>query len=316
MELTRDFSINDLGEDLFEVDSDGVTKILKLSRLQASSARDTMKIVNSNTVSQRLKDQHIAKLKIELMGCEDYTYEDENQIDVDTDTLKLKTTLNAFINFFKDVEFEPSLRFTNSVALCNNFASAVSYITNYFELQGNSYYDIISDKCSSVEFKDLLHNIIRCKPKTKINNRLEVYYGPQGTGKTTKALSKTNDCIVCHSGMLPQDLMEDFTFNEGKPTFQKSALWNAIDTGSTIVLDELNLLPLESLRFLQTLLDNKDVITYKGKQINIKPGFKIIGTMNLIVNGSKYPLPEPLVDRCENIEKFNMTADMLLSAVI
>ena len=145
MELTRDFSINDLGEDLFEVDSDGVTKILKLSRLQASSARDTMKIVNSNTVSQRLKDQHIAKLKIELMGCEDCTYEDENQIDVDTDTLKLKTTLNAFINFFKDVEFEPSLRFTNSVALCNNFASAVSYITNYFELQGNSYYDIISD---------------------------------------------------------------------------------------------------------------------------------------------------------------------------
>ena len=316
MELTRDFSINDLGEDLFEVDSDGVTKILKLSRLQASSARDTMKIVNSDTVSQRLKDQHIAKLKIELMSCEDCTYEDENQIDVDTDALKLKTTLNAFINFFKDVEFEPSLRFTNSVALCNNFASAVSYITNYFELQGNSYYDIISDKCSSVEFKDLLHSIINCKPKTKINNRLEVYYGPQGTGKTTKALSKTKDCIVCHSGMLPQDLMEDFTFTDGKPTFQKSALWNAIDQGNTIVLDELNLLPLESLRFLQTLLDNKDVITYKGKQITIKSGFKIIGTMNLIVNGSKYPLPEPLVDRCENIEKFNMTADMLLSAVI
>ena len=116
--------------------------------------------------------------------------------------------------------------------------------------------------------------------------------------------------------MLPQDLMEDFTFTDGKPTFQKSALWNAIDQGNTIVLDELNLLPLESLRFLQTLLDNKDVITYKGKQITIKSGFKIIGTMNLIVNGSKYPLPEPLVDRCENIEKFNMTADMLLSAVI
>ena len=313
MVLENGFSIEDLGGNLFKVVLGDTVKTVELSRLHAASARDVMKMCKENNQS-RLKDQYIAKLKIELMGYEDYTLEDENA--EQTNTNKLKDILTKFINFFKDVEFEPSLRFTNSVALCNNFSSAVSYITNYFELQGNSYYDIISDKCSSVEFKDLLHSIINCKPKTKINNRLEVYYGPQGTGKTTKALSKTKDCIVCHSGMLPQDLMEDFTFTDGKPTFQKSALWNAIDQGNTIVLDELNLLPLESLRFLQTLLDNKDVITYKGKQITIKSGFKIIGTMNLIVNGSKYPLPEPLVDRCENIEKFNMTADMLLSAVV
>lgn len=315
MVLENGFSIEDLGGNLFKVVLGDTVKTVELSRLHAASARDVMKMCKENNQS-RLKDQYIAKLKIDLLGYDDYIFEDENVIEVDTDSLKIKTALTAFINFFKDVEFEPSLRFTNSVALCNNFNSALTYITNYFELQGNGYYDIIFDKCSSVEFKSLLHTILNCKPQTKINNRLEVYYGPQGTGKTTKALTKTNDCIVCHSGMLPQDLMEDFTFKEGKPTFQKSALWNAIDNGSIIVLDELNLLPLESLRFLQTLLDNKDVITYKGKQISIKPGFKIIGTMNLVVNGSKYPLPEPLVDRCETIEKFNMTADMLLSAVV
>ena len=316
MELEKGFIIEDLGGNLFKVTSDGTTKTFELSRLHAASARDTIKLFKSNSTDKRTRDQYLTKLKIDLMGYDEYKFEDENDSETSTDTNKIKTALTAFINFFKDVEFEPSLRFTNSIALHTDFKSALSYITNYFELQGNSYYDIISDKCSSVEFKNLLHTILSCKPKTKINNRLEVYYGPQGTGKTTKALTKTEDCIVCHSGMLPQDLMEDFTFKDGKPTFQKSALWNAIDNGNIIVLDELNLLPLESLRFLQTLLDNKDIITYKGKQITIKPGFKIIGTMNLVVNGSKYPLPEPLVDRCEVIEKFNMTADMLLSAVI
>ena len=315
MELENGFSIEELGNNLFKITLDGVTKTLELNRTDAKTARDTIDVFKNNSVNSRTKEQFLTKLKFDLMGYDEYRVKSNTNTDSKVSMDKVKNALTDFINFFKDVEFEPSLRFTNSVALCDDFKSALSYISNYFELQGNSYYDIIQDKCSSVEFKNILYTILKCNPKTKINNRLEVYYGPQGTGKTTKALSNTDDCIVCHSGMLPQDLMEDFTFKEGKPTFQKSALWNAIDNGQVIVLDELNLLPLESLRFLQTLLDNKDAITYKGKQIDIKSGFKIIGTMNLVVNGSKYPLPEPLVDRCEKIEKFNMNADMLLSAV-
>ena len=122
--------------------------------------------------------------------------------------------------------------------------------------------------------------------------------------------------MVCHSAMLPSDLMEDFKFNDGKAEFEPSALQRAMTEGKKIVLDEINLLPFESLRFLQSILDGKKEFLYQGKTIEIKDGFKIIGTMNLSVYGSVYSLPEPLVDRCEDIRKYSLTAENLLGAIL
>ena len=115
--------------------------------------------------------------------------------------------------------------------------------------------------------------------------------------------------------MLPADLMEDFCFEDGKPSFKPSVLWNCMTEGKPIVLDEINLLPFDSLRFLQGVLDGKSEFDYKGRKVVIADGFQIIGTMNLAIGGMVYGLPEPLVDRCADMKEFRLTADMLKSAL-
>ena len=89
-----------------------------------------------------------------------------------------------------------------------------------------------------------------------------------------------------------------------------------MEQGKAIVLDEINLLPFDSLRFLQGILDGKSEIIYKGNVITIAEGFQVIGTMNLVVNGTVFNLPEPLVDRCSEIREFTLSAKQLLSALI
>jgi MoxR-like ATPase len=167
----------------------------------------------------------------------------------------------------------------------------------------------------SMEFKGILNDIQQATVTKQVNSRFKIYYGSQGTGKTTQAMNETDNlCIVCNSSMLPSDLMEDFTFSDGKATFNPSALCRCMEEGKPIVLDEINLLPFDSLRFLQGIFDGKTEFQYKGQTVHIKDGFKVIGTMNLVVNGVSFGLPEPLVDRCEDIKEFTLTAEMLMNA--
>ena len=229
----------------------------------------------------------------------------------------LKNTIEKFINFFKDFEINISSRFLNTFLNLNK-NTRINYIINYFRLMNDSDVEIISKKFTSPEFKQLNETIDLLLYKynyclTKINNRLKIYFGEPGTGKTTKALKETNLCIVCNNSMIPSDLMENFKFNNGKPGFEKSDLWLAMEQGKKIIFDEINLLPFDSLRFLQSLLDNKEKINYKGIEINIKDGFEIIGTMNLELGNTIYTLPEPLVDRCSDIVEFKLNLDDLMS---
>ena len=229
----------------------------------------------------------------------------------------VKETLDKFTNFFKDFEINISSRFLNTVLNLDK-NNRCNYIINYFKLMNDADTEIISKKITSPEFKKilddinlLLYNYAYCL--TKINNRLKIYFGEPGTGKTTKALEETNLCIVCNNSMIPSDLMENFKFDDGKPGFEKSDLWLAMEQGKKIVFDEINLLPFDSLRFLQSLLDNKQKINYKGLEINIKDGFEIIGTMNLELGNTIYTLPEPLVDRCSNIVEFKLNINDLIN---
>lgn len=230
----------------------------------------------------------------------------------------INVTLTKLIDFFTEFSFEPNFRFVNTLAHHSKKLSCMqAYVTNYFKLTDNGYAQAIEEKMKSSEFKDIYDDFTRIDVKTTINNRFRLYYGSQGTGKTTQAMAEAdNNVMVCHSAMLPSDLMEDFKFNDGKAAFTPSALCNAMTEGKAIVLDEINLLPFESLRFLQTILDNKSQIIYKGQTINIKDGFKIIGTMNLQVNGMTYSLPEPLVDRAEELKQFKLTAEHLKTALM
>lgn len=222
------------------------------------------------------------------------------------------------IDFFKDFEFEPNFRFVNTLKHnCTTIENARQYVCNYFRLTDNNYKSDIIEKTKSLEFKQLINELSKVNTSSTINSRFKVFYGSQGTGKTTQALKESNNVVmVCHSAMLPSDLLEDFKFEDGKPTFTHSALWNAMENGSKITLDEINLLPFESLRFLQSILDNKTEICYKGQTIHIKDGFQIIGTMNLTVNGNVFNLPEPLVDRALELKEYVLSAEQLTGALI
>lgn len=233
---------------------------------------------------------------------------------------KSKNVMNKLIAFFSEFQFEPNFRFVNT--LCNycintGAAAAKEYITNYFNLVDHQYASSIVEKMKSAEFDEIMNEMSQLVCTKHVNKRFKVYYGSQGTGKTTKAMEETgNLCMVCHSAMLPSDLMEDFKFEDGHPNFRPSALQMAMVNGQKIVLDEINLLPFESLRFLQSILDGKTEFTYKGQTIVIKDGFQIIGTMNLTVNGCTFALPEPLVDRACELRKYQLTADALVGALI
>lgn len=247
---------------------------------------------------------------------------DETQIELQKQQKinKLNDSMQKLINFFSEFSFEPNFRFVNTFSRMCQYQTneqAIDYINNYFTLTDNSYAVSINEKMKSAEFFEIL-DTFRAVPTNKvINKRFKLYYGSQGTGKTTEAMKEANNNVmVCHSAMLPSDLMEDFKFDNGKAAFAPSALCKAMTNGDIIVLDEINLLPFESLRFLQSILDGKTQFDYKGQTINIKDGFKIIGTMNLQVNGCTYALPEPLVDRAEELKKFTLTADKLMSAII
>ena len=232
------------------------------------------------------------------------------------DKKKIKNTLKKFIDFFSEFSFEPNYRFVNTFSYCNTISEAIEYTTRYFELSDSPYTNSIVEKMKSPEFNEIALELVNITPSTKINTRFKLYYGSAGTGKTTAAMKEADgNCMVCHSAMLPSDLMEDFKFEEGKAAFQPSSLYKAITEGKKIVLDEINLLPFESLRFLQSILDGKKEFNYKGINVQIKDGFQIIGTMNLNVNGSVYSLPEPLVDRAEQIKKYTLTADNLFDAI-
>lgn len=258
----------------------------------------------------------ITKIRPRIAVTYDIVSNDEQTQTKDMEAIIIDSC-KKMMDFFTEFSFQPNFRFMNTFALISSKASKRQYIKNYFELVDNGYAEAIDEKMKSQEFKAILDDFDSINPSKKINNRFKLYYGSQGTGKTTKAIEETNgNVMVCHSAMLPQDLMEDFKFEEGKAAFKPSALQLAMIEGKSIVLDEINLLPFESLRFLQSVLDGKQQFEYKGQTIVIKDGFKIIGTMNLIVNGATYALPEPLVDRAESLTKFNLTADQLAASLI
>ena len=234
-------------------------------------------------------------------------------VSADPNTI-MKETVQKLLDFFSEFSFTPSFRFVNTLAYVKDVNS---YVKNYFAIQDHQYAPEVAEKIKSSEFKDIIKNIKSFgTPKNEINSRMKIYYGEPGTGKTTQAITEASKCVVCSSDMLPTDLMQNFAFDDGKAGFEKSDLWKAMENGEAIVLDEINMLPFESLRFLQGITDGKSTLDYKGFHIEIKDGFQIIGTMNLNIGGVAMSIPAPLADRCSEIKEFQMTAECLMNALV
>lgn len=226
--------------------------------------------------------------------------------------------VNKISDFFKEFNTDAtkSNRFINTLMLKakEGLNSAKTFTKSYFYAMDYPQAEGISYKLDSYEFEEIVNNLATIQSDKHINKRLFIYFGPAGTGKTTQAIKDypLSSVINCNSDMMAQDLFETFEFKDGKPDFKKSEFVKAMEEGKPIILDEINLLRLDALRALQTITDNKETFNYKGQNINIKEGFKIIGTMNLTVNGRVFSLPEPLVDRCADIKEFTISNEELV----
>lgn len=295
-----------------------------LTRIYKICSDPTIKVSDKNNMIGNLyrildmSEEHIPERIFEIPADEqiehinnDSTISAEDAVKA-KQILEVKETLTKLIDFFTEFNFSPSYRFVNCMAISKD---PTTYVRNYFMVQDHPYSAEINEKIQSREFKAIAKSIAKCKP-TPINTRFELYFGDPGAGKTTKAMSITKKHIVCSSDMLPNDLMQNFGFKDGKADFIPSDLWMAMENGESIMLDEVNMLPFESLRFLQGITDSKSSIDFKGHTINIHPNFRIYATMNLNVNGECIPLPSPLVDRAYDIVEFKLTADDLISAVM
>lgn len=273
-----------------------------------------LKVMRNRSMSESDKTSKIDALvkQYSQFVLQDRNFSNENKTDTTTHDPLIKSVVSSLISFFKDCDFTPSLRFINTLAVQSHksIERAKDYTLNYFEVSDNANKEIAQGKCTSAEFEKILNDISSISLTKTINNRFKLYYGAPGTGKTYTAMKEAENRVInCNASMLPQDLIEDFVFKDGKPEFKLSALSEAMENGKPVVLDEINLLPFESIRFLQTLLDDKSEFIYKGHTIHINPGFMIIGTMNLSINGQIYGLPEPLVDRAFEIKKFNLSEE-------
>lgn len=288
-----------------------------------SELLELLSMYRSKHASELDKMNKLSKVRKMLLERNNQSISEQDSYEVELKrqelNAKIKTNLDCLLNFFSEFSFSPNFRFVNTFTKTAAFGynSAKTYIQNYFALTDNAYYNQICEKMQSLEFKEIANFFSQITTNKTINNRFKLYYGSQGTGKTTQAMKEANNnTIVCHSAMLPSDLMEDFAFEDGKANFKPSQLYKAMTEGQIIVLDEINLLPFESLRFLQSILDGKSSFVYKGQTVEIKDGFQIIGTMNLQVNGMVYALPEPLVDRASELKEFKLTAEHLMGAIL
>ena len=218
-------------------------------------------------------------------------------------------------NFYSEFKFSVAARMVNTMARQSCPDDVAAYAVNYALLINHPDATVIAEKTKCDEFKHLATELTQYPPEKIINKRLDIYFGDAGTGKTTKAIAEYPEAPVvpCNSAMLPDELLRTFDFNDenGNPVFKPSDLRKCMEEGKPIILDEINLLSFDCLRLLQTLTDNKNSIDFNGERIRIKDGFKVIGTMNLVVNDQVYSLPEPLVDRAGLIKQFNLSTEDL-----
>lgn len=266
------------------------------------------------------------------------------------------TVIKEFRQFFSEFEFEgiESGRFYNTLIWCireEGLNGAYEYVVSYFKLINNPNANEVKEKMQSKEFVALVSKANKILPHKHINNRLEIYFGNPGVGKTNTVIENNPEAevMVCNSNFEPNDLLETFdvdtakeelkangitiekaedmsvyrsssineliyaflNLNGGKPKYKPTALMNAIREGKPVILDEIGKLTRQCQDFLVGFTDNKKSFEFKGEKINIAEGFKIIGTMNLEINGNIYALQSPLVDRAAKLVEVHPNIELL-----
>lgn len=217
--------------------------------------------------------------------------------------------LNKFLSEFSYFRNGVSMRLINTFAIAADKAAA---LRSYCEVSQMEDLSDLVEKMKSPEFKNVCDAFKPFSPKP-VNRRFAVFYGAPGGGKTyaaKKAGETINggevDIVPCSPSMDAADTLYAYRldYKTGKRGYIPTALLTAMVSGRAVVLDEVNLLPMEARMFLQNILDNKDKVHVMGQELPIADGFFVIGTMNLETGLGSTPLPLPLVDRACVVREF------------
>lgn len=219
-----------------------------------------------------------------------------------------KEIISNLINFMKEFDLQISARMLNTITKVEDIND---YIINYAQLTGRDYKEL-AKKMESIEWEVIANGLKQIKTEKTINKRFTIYFGMAGAGKSTAAAKIAKDNVIMHENVTPKELLFNFNFKEGQPGFYESSFAKAMREGYTILLDEINLAPFETIRFMQGLLDNKEEVTVDGVTFTIHPDFHVIGTMNEEVLGVDFFLPEPLIDRAADLKRFTLSVDTLM----
>ena len=267
-------------------------------------------------------DIPLEETKVEIPPEKDKEKEKEELMEQMTSTYK------DFLKFFSETRFKPSIRMIDTLSRLN-LKSGQNYIKWFMELINHPDREVIVPKLKSDEWKNIHSQMLDIYKKVgesidPINSRLEIVYGPNGTGKTYDVIKEYQEkypdigVMACSSSMSSaEDLLQVFDFEkDGKPVFKDSPLTEAIKKDQPVILEEARLMQQSAMAFLQSLLDCKDYVDTCRGRLYIGPNFKVIMTMNLEVNGVVYELPEPIVDRAQVILKKEMDADLAASILV
>lgn len=269
-----------------------------------------------------VEDDLLASGEVEIPPEEDKEKEKEELMKQMTSTYK------DFLKFFSETSFKPSIRMIDTLSRLN-LKSGQNYIGWFMELINHPDREVIAPKLKSDEWKNIHSQMLDIYKKVgksidPINTRLEIVYGPNGTGKTFDVIKQYQEkypdigVMACSSSMSSaEDLLQVFDFEEGgKPVFKDSPLTEAIKKDQPVILEEARLMQQSAMAFLQSLLDCKEYVDTCRGRLYIGPNFKVIMTMNLEVNGVVYELPEPIVDRAQVINKKEMDADLAAAILV
>ena len=292
------------------------------------STEESVDLIEDDEELERLlkefdvEDDLLASGEVEIPPEEDKEKEKEELMEQMTSTYK------DFLKFFSETSFKPSIRMIDTLSRLN-LKSGQNYIKWFMELINHPDREVIVPKLKSDEWKNIHSQMLDIYKKVgesidPINTRLEIVYGPNGTGKTYDVIKEYQEkypdigVMACSSSMSSaEDLLQVFDFDEGgKPVFKDSPLTEAIKKDQPVILEEARLMQQSAMAFLQSLLDCKDYVDTCRGRLYIGPNFKVIMTMNLEVNGVVYELPEPIVDRAQVINKKEMNADLAASILV
>lgn len=217
--------------------------------------------------------------------------------------------LNKFLSEFSYFRAGVSMRLINTFAIAKDKEAA---LRSYCEVSQMEDLSDLVEKMKSPEFKQVCEAFKPFSPKP-VNRRFAVFYGAPGGGKTYAAKAAGEsinggkvDIVPCSPSMDAADTLYAYRldYKTGKRGYIPTALLTAMVSGRAVVLDEVNLLPMEARMFLQNILDNKDKVHVMGQELPIVDGFFVIGTMNLETGLGATPLPLPLVDRACVVREF------------